>query len=115
MAKQKVYLDTTVPSAYYELRTPERQSQTLDFWQKTLPQFDVFVSGLVLREISDTPNAERRQQMQTLVKGISVLDLDVESASLAQEYVDREIFPEKYRSDAKPCCHCNNEWNRLSL
>lgn len=28
MAKQKVYLDTTVPSAYYDSRTPERQDQT---------------------------------------------------------------------------------------
>ena len=100
MAKQKVYLDTTVPSAYYDSRTPERQSQTLDFWQKTLPHFDVFVSGLVLREIADTPNVERHQEMQTLVKEIAILDLDVESAVLAQEYIGREIFPEKYRSDA---------------
>jgi len=53
MAKQKVYLDTTVPSAYYDLRTPERQAQTVKFWQKVLSNFDVYVSGLVLREIAD--------------------------------------------------------------
>jgi predicted nucleic acid-binding protein len=100
MAKQKIYLDTTVPSAYYDSRTPERQAQTLKFWEEVLPKFDAFVSGLVLREIADTPNQERREQMEVLVEGVSVLNLDEEATILAQEYSDREIFPEKYRSDA---------------
>ena len=100
MAKQKVYLDTTVPSAYFDTRTPERQAQTLEFWNVILPRFDAFISGLVLREIADTPNQERREQMETLVKEIAVLDLDVEAVELSQEYINREIFPEKYRSDA---------------
>lgn len=38
--------------------------------------------------------------METLVKEIAVLNLDVEATELAQEYINREIFPEKYRSDA---------------
>lgn len=38
--------------------------------------------------------------MEVLVKGVSVLDLDEEANMLAQEYIDRGIFPEKYRSDA---------------
>lgn len=100
MAKQKIYLDTTVPSAYYDLRTPERQAQTIQFWKETLPKFDAFVSGLVLREIADTPDQERRGQIEMLVNEVSILDLDSEAAELAQEYIDKEIFPEKYRSDA---------------
>ncbi|MFT5367715.1 MAG: putative nucleic acid-binding protein [Candidatus Latescibacterota bacterium] len=100
MAKQKIYLDTTVPSAYYDLRTPERQAQTIQFWKETLPKFDAFVSGLVLREIADTPDQGRRGQIEMLVNEVSILDLDSEAAELAQEYIDREIFPEKYRSDA---------------
>ncbi|MBT3602862.1 MAG: type II toxin-antitoxin system VapC family toxin [Candidatus Latescibacteria bacterium] len=100
MAKQKIYLDTTVPSAYYDLRTPERQAQTIQFWNETLPKFDAFVSGLVLREIADTPDQERRGQIAMLVNKVSILDLDSEAAELAQEYINREIFPEKYKSDA---------------
>lgn len=61
MAKQKVYLDTTVPNAYYDVRTPERQRETLKFWREALPKFDAFISGLVLREIADTPDEERRE------------------------------------------------------
>jgi hypothetical protein len=38
--------------------------------------------------------------MEILVEGVSVLNLDEEATILAQEYIDREIFPEKYRSDA---------------
>ncbi len=32
MNKEKVYLDTTVPSVYYDTRTPERQRLTVQFW-----------------------------------------------------------------------------------
>ena len=46
MAKQKIYLDSTVPSAYYDSRTPERQGQTLQFWDERLPDFEAVVSAL---------------------------------------------------------------------
>ena len=100
MAKQKVYLDTTVPSAYHDSRTPERQRQTMNFWREILPKFDAFISGLVLREIAATPNESRRERLTDLVRDITVLDLDAEAIALAQEYIKREIFPEKYISDA---------------
>lgn len=61
MAKQKIYLDSTVPSAYYDSRTPERQGQTLQFWELLLPDFEAVISSAVLSEIRGTPDAERRR------------------------------------------------------
>jgi predicted nucleic acid-binding protein len=98
--KPKVYLDTTVPSAYYDERAPDRQRLTRQFWTERLPNFEAVISNIVLSEIRDTPDAEKRAKMEELVSGFDVLAFDEEADSLAQEYVRRGIFPEKYVSDA---------------
>ena len=100
MAKQKIYLDTTVPSAYHDSRAPDRQRLTTQFLSQRLPDFEPFISGIVLLEIRDTPDAEKRSQLEDLVAGIEVLEFDEEANDLAQEYVRRGVFPEKYTSDA---------------
>ncbi|MEE8432589.1 MAG: type II toxin-antitoxin system VapC family toxin [Candidatus Desulfatibia sp.] len=100
MTKPKVYLDTTVPSAYYDDRTPDRQRLTRQFWTESLPNFEVVISTIVLMEILDTQDAERRDNIKGLVDTFEVLDFDEEAYELAQEYVKRGIFPEKYTSDA---------------
>ncbi len=100
MTKEKVYLDTTVPSVYYDTRTPERQRLTVQFWHDSLSEFQGVVSSIVLQEIRDTPNSERRAQMENLVKGLEELTFDEEANVLAQEYMRNGVFPEKYASDA---------------
>lgn len=100
MIKAKVYLDTTVPSAYYDERAPDRQRLTRQFWTERLPDFEAIISTVVLLEIRDTPDPEKRVKMGQLVMGLTVLVFDEEADGLAQEYVRRGIFPEKYASDA---------------
>lgn len=101
MFKQSIYLDTTVPSAYYDARTPERQGQTRAFWQDVLPRFDACVSGLVVLEMNATPDVTKRAQLTALVSKMDVLAFNEDALRLAQEYVERGIFPEKYESDAQ--------------
>ena len=93
-------MDSTVPSAYYDSRTPERQGQTLEFWKFLLLEFDAVISSVVLSEIRGTPDADRRRQLEALVEGFGVLAFDEEADALAQEYVRRGVFPEKYIDDA---------------
>jgi hypothetical protein len=59
MIKPKIYLDTTVPSTFYDERTPERQALTIEFWNERLPLFTPVISDLVRAEISNTPEAEK--------------------------------------------------------
>jgi predicted nucleic acid-binding protein len=49
--RQSVYLDTSVLSAYFDDRTPERMQETQEFW-KQLGSFRVCISKLVLEEVS---------------------------------------------------------------
>ncbi|OIO87687.1 MAG: hypothetical protein AUK03_17590 [Anaerolineae bacterium CG2_30_64_16] len=100
MTKTRIYLDTTVPSAYYDERAPDRQRLTRQFWTERLPGFKAVISDIVLLEVRDTPDAEKRAKMEELVNGFDILVFSEEADSLAQEYVKRGIFPEKYTSDA---------------
>ena len=55
---------------------------------------------VTLREIEDTPDPNMRDAMRQMVSGFPVLPFDEEAYALAQAYVQRGIFPEKYASDA---------------
>jgi predicted nucleic acid-binding protein len=96
---QRVYIDTTVPSAYFDGRTPDRQSQTQEFW-KRLPSYEATISALVLGEIRDTPDPDRRKNLENLVGDLPVLSVTAEAEILAEEYVKRGAIPSKYRDDA---------------
>jgi len=100
MVKAKVYFDTSVPSAYFDERAPDRQQWTQEFWSERLPVFEPVISTSVLVEIRNTPDADKRNKMEHLVRGFQVLESDKEADRLTQEYVKRGIFPEKYKADA---------------
>ena len=51
-------------------------------------------------EIRATPNEERRRQLENLVEDCEVLVFDEEANALAQEYVVRGVFSQRYVDDA---------------
>jgi len=98
--KPRIYLDTTVPSAYLDGRAQDRQRLTQEFWRVRLADFEPVVSVVTIKEIEDTPDEQLRAEMLELVSGFGTLPLDEEAQALAQEYIARSIFPDKYASDA---------------
>ena len=59
--KTKIYLDTSVISALFDERTPERLLMTSILWSK-LSDYDVFISELVLKEL-ERANEQNRDKM----------------------------------------------------
>ena len=51
MKKESLYLDTSVPSAYFDERAKERKDATIKFWQEVMPNYRVYVSEITLREL----------------------------------------------------------------
>jgi predicted nucleic acid-binding protein len=96
--KIKIYLDTSVISALFDERTPERLSMTSVLWSK-LCDYEVFVSELVLEEL-ERANEKVRDKMFSAIKDFTVLKTSKEAEKLAQTYVKHGIFPEKYFDDA---------------
>jgi len=96
--KNKVYLDTSVISALFDERTPERMSMTFDLWLK-LRDYDVFISELVLEELERT-NKQVKDKMLSAVKEFNVLYISEKAENLAKIYIEQGIFPGKYFDDA---------------
>jgi predicted nucleic acid-binding protein len=99
MGKLKIYLDTSVFSAYYDERVKTRSEQTKIFWQK-LVEYEGYISQIVLDELGAVTDDELRRRLMDLTKGFETLNIDSEAEALADQYIKRGIFPEKYRDDA---------------
>jgi predicted nucleic acid-binding protein len=95
----RVYLDTSVISAYFDERRPERRTDTLVFWQ-SLDHFDVYISELTEAELRETTDEALRQQMLALVRPFSLLPIDDEMHRLSREYLGRRVFSAATLTDA---------------
>ena len=100
MKKEKVYLDTSVISAYYDNRVQERQEATKRFWHDILPGYGAYISHITVEEIDNTKNKKLRKKFKKLISGFTLLKINEKIKHLAQSYVEKEIFPEKYIEDA---------------
>ena len=96
--KINIYLDTTVVSALFDKRTPERMIQTKQFWEK-IDDYNVFISELVIDEIKGASQLLKLKMMKA-VENFSVLPITENSNKFANLYIKNEIFPEKYFDDA---------------
>ncbi|MEK6703697.1 MAG: type II toxin-antitoxin system VapC family toxin [Planctomycetota bacterium] len=97
--KQRIYLDTSVISLHDDPRSPERRALTREFWCR-LSDFEVSLSEVTTREISDTPDNSRREQMLRLVTGLNILPVTPDAEQLARRYLDAGIFPATVPDDA---------------
>jgi predicted nucleic acid-binding protein len=96
----KIYLDTSIPNAYFDGRNSFRKEITKEFWKK-LNDYEIFVSDLVIKEIEDTRDELRKSNLLSLIGEFNVLSSSEEEIrSLAEEYVIRGIIPIKKIEDA---------------
>lgn len=99
MKRIKLYLDTSVPSAYFDERDTNRMAITRNFWT-TLNNYDAFISDIVVREIQQIKSERRMNEMLELVSELNFLRSDEQSDELAEKYMNKGIFPVKKRDDA---------------
>jgi predicted nucleic acid-binding protein len=95
---KKVYLDTSVISALFDLRAPERQTLTHEFWQ-TIDSYEVYISETVVEEINDS-QSPLKDNLHKAITNFKVLHITDEVQKLANEYISNGIFPDKYSDDA---------------
>jgi predicted nucleic acid-binding protein len=100
MKKETLYLDTSVPSAYYDVRAKERQEATIKFWKEVLPNYRAFISEVTVKELGDTKDEKLKRKFRRLIKNFKVLRANKKVRDLAGAYVDRGVFSEKYIDDA---------------
>lgn len=86
----KIYLDTSVISAYFDFQKPVRQLITQKWVQQNAKEFDLFASTLVLEEIDKNLDQELREKMLNLLNSISISILEINEAILKLASIYRE-------------------------
>ena len=97
--KLKIYLDTSVISALFDARNPERKSLTESFFEQ-IESFDPFISEITVAEIERTPDPALRSKMKEVALQFTSLPLTDDIKGLAYEYVRYGAVPESYLEDA---------------
>ncbi len=97
--KMKLYLDTSVISALFDERNPERKSLTESFF-KEIKDYEIFISEITVVEIERTPEPVLQIRMKEAIFPFSVLALTKDVEHLATEYVRHMAIPEGYPEDA---------------
>lgn len=83
----RLYLDTSVPSAYYNDRLRDRQLFTQHIWHGKLPDYHLVISNITMKELGATRNLKKRKKLARFVKGIELYVLTPAAKALADEYL----------------------------
>ncbi|MBF0100957.1 MAG: PIN domain-containing protein [Desulfobacterales bacterium] len=94
MIKLKIYLDTSVISAYFDFHKPLRQAITQKWFLNNAKEFEICISSLVVREINNNTDKELLTNMLNLLNSysISVLELNENIYRLAEVY-RKQVLP----------------------
>lgn len=87
----RVYLDTSVFSAYLDDAAPDRRDATREFWDR-FPEFEVAASVLTRMELAQTLDEKKRAGLLDLLQGITLLEVTDEASDLARRYVAGGAF-----------------------
>jgi predicted nucleic acid-binding protein len=103
MAKPRIYLDTTIPSAYYtnrvDPRMVERRAITRRWWEVAARTSELLISDTVLRELSDGLSDQVVLRLR-LVEDLEVLKSSDEIATTAAIYMRHKLMPQDPDGDA---------------
>ena len=103
MAKPRVYVETTIPSFYYEARTaPDivaRRDWTRQWWSDAAARFELVTSPAVLDELASGP-AERSHEWLTLLRDLPLLPVEAAIGEIVQAYFLHRVMPADPAGDA---------------
>ena len=97
--KLKLYLDTSVISAMFDKRNPERKVLTEQFFEMR-NEFEIFISELVLAEIDDLKDEDIKKEFRKEALKYNILQINEKIQILAKKYVKKGAIPEKYSEDS---------------
>lgn len=99
MAKETLYLDTSVVSNYFDTRNPLIHRYTRNFWQQKIHQYQAYISELVVREILNASDPLRNWMLER-IDGLPSYEISKSALDLAAAYISAGVFSEKQRNDA---------------
>ncbi|MBF0500092.1 MAG: type II toxin-antitoxin system VapC family toxin [Candidatus Riflebacteria bacterium] len=101
--KQKIYVETTIPSFFYETR-PEpdmvaRREWTNVWWKEYREKYILVTSMAVVDELSKG-NFPNKNQCLDFIKDIPILPITTEITDIVQFYIQHKAMPKDVLGDA---------------
>jgi len=101
--KSRVYVETSIPSFYYEVRTePEmvaRRDWTRQFWDNT-DDYELLTSVAVIEEL-ESGEFPQKQQSLALMSDLPFLPSALEIDEIVETYIRRMVMPADPAGDAR--------------
>ena len=97
--KIKIYFDTSVISALFDDRNPDRKHLTEIFFAN-ITEFDPYISSITNAEIDHSPDEDLKDKMKACVKRFIILETCNDIDFLAQQYIENGAIPRGYQADA---------------
>ena len=101
--KSSVYIETTIPSFYHEVRTePDmvaRRAWTREWWDGHRKDYELFTSDAVIDELErrDFPN---KDEALSLVKDLPTLEINQPVIDAVTAYISHHLMPADPTGDA---------------
>jgi len=92
--KESLYIDTSIPSAFFDLSKPMRQLITQRWFEDKSQNFVLYISTLTMTEVEDTINEIRRNT------GCKLLKITDEAIHLSNLYIEHGAIPPGEPEDA---------------
>lgn len=104
--KIKIYLDTSVINFLFSEQSLEKREITLELFENFIKTgiYETFISDVVIAEILDTENEEKRKILFDVISKYPIKYVDIsyseEIVDLANQYLDENIIPKRNQADA---------------
>lgn len=101
--RQRVYIETTIPSFYYEVRTePEmiaRRNWTRTWWDSQRHEYELVTSEAVLDEL-EAGNFPNKDQALALLADVPLTPVEPAIVEIVEAYIQRLVMPRDPTGDA---------------
>ncbi len=102
--KPKVYVETSVigylvARSSRDIIVAANQQATQEWWQARRPDFDIYISQLVIQEAS-SGDVEAIAKRRKVLENMALLDISDEAIRLAENLIKQKAIPEQAAEDA---------------
>ncbi len=101
--KCKVYIETSIPSFYYEIRTvPEivaRRNWTRQWWNDSRQNYEIVTSDAVIDELNKGDYPTKANTLE-LLNNIPLLPFEEEISEIVENYLEHKLMPKDPMGDA---------------
>jgi predicted nucleic acid-binding protein len=100
--KTTLYLDTSIPSAYFDTSKPVRQLITQKWFEHETAGYILVTSVVAAEEIGMIKNKEKRENIENLLSNYDVrfLEITEEALALSKKYLSKGAIPASEEEDA---------------